>query len=49
VHFTLPLSGKTPNELLIELMNYGQVSNFQEVIPSMEEIFIHQVKSTQNG
>ncbi|MBN3580806.1 ATP-binding cassette domain-containing protein [Algoriphagus aestuarii] len=48
-HFTLPLSGKTPNELLSELMQYGQVSQFQEVVPSMEEIFIHQVKATQHG
>ena len=47
-HFTLPLSGKTPNELLGELMPYGQISRFQEVIPSMEEIFIHQVKSTKH-
>ncbi|UZD20944.1 ATP-binding cassette domain-containing protein [Algoriphagus halophytocola] len=48
-HFTLPLSGKSPNELIQELMQYGQVNNFQELIPSMEEIFIHQVKSTENG
>ncbi|MEB2780184.1 ABC transporter ATP-binding protein [Algoriphagus persicinus] len=47
--FTLPLSGKDPNELLNELMQYGQVNRFQELIPSMEEIFIHQVKSTENG
>lgn len=47
--FTLPLSGKAPNELLNELMHYGQVNRFQELIPSMEEIFIHQVKSTENG
>jgi len=47
--FTLPLSGKDPNDLLNELMQYGQVSRFQELIPSMEEIFIHQVKSTENG
>ena len=47
--FTLPLSGKTSNELLNELMQYGEVNRFQEVIPSMEEIFIHQVKSTENG
>lgn len=44
-HFSLPLSGKTPNELLYELMQYGQVKQFEEVIPSMEEIFIHQIKS----
>ncbi|MDG1279514.1 MAG: ATP-binding cassette domain-containing protein [Algoriphagus sp.] len=48
-HFTLPLSGKTPNQLLHELMEYGEVAQFREVIPSMEEIFIHQVKSTENG
>ncbi|MEN2281941.1 ATP-binding cassette domain-containing protein [Algoriphagus sp. SE2] len=47
--FTLPLSGKTPNELLSELMQYGEVKQFKEVVPSMEEIFIHQVKNTQNG
>lgn len=46
--FTLPLSGKSPNELLNELMQYGEVRQFQEVVPSMEEIFIHQVKATQN-
>ncbi len=44
-HFSLPLSGKTPNELLSELMQYGQVKQFEEVIASMEEIFIHQIKS----
>lgn len=44
-HFSLPLRGKMPNELLCELMQYGQVKQFEEVIPSMEEIFIHQIKS----
>jgi ABC-2 type transport system ATP-binding protein len=48
-HFTLPLSGKTPNQLLHELMEYGEIAQFREVIPSMEEIFIQQVKSTENG
>lgn len=47
--FTLPLSGKSPNELLSELMQYGEVKQFKEVVPSMEEIFIHQVKTTQHG
>ncbi|MDF2158972.1 ATP-binding cassette domain-containing protein [Algoriphagus sp. CAU 1675] len=46
-HFSLPLSGKSPNELLGELMQYGQVLKFQEVFPTMEEIFIYQVKSTE--
>ena len=49
VHFTLPLSGKTPNQLLHELMEYGEIITFQELIPSMEEIFIHQVKASENG
>lgn len=47
--FTLPLSGKTPNQLLSELMDFGEVILFREQIPSMEEIFIHQVKATGNG
>ncbi|WP_026966388.1 ABC transporter ATP-binding protein [Algoriphagus terrigena] len=47
--FTLPLSGKTPNQLLSELMEYGEVMLFKELIPSMEEIFIHQVKASANG
>ncbi len=46
---TLPLSGKNPNELLSELMEYGEVILFKELIPSMEEIFIHQVKAASNG
>jgi ABC-2 type transport system ATP-binding protein len=49
MHFTLPLSGKTPNQLLHELMEYGEIIKFQEVVPSMEEIFIHQVKASENG
>jgi len=49
MHFTLPLSGKTPNQLLYELMEYGEIIKFQEVVPSMEEIFIHQVKASENG
>lgn len=44
--FSLPLSGKKPNELLLELMQFGQVIQFEEVVPSMEEIFIQQIRST---
>ncbi|GAB2493186.1 ABC transporter ATP-binding protein [Algoriphagus taiwanensis] len=47
-HFSLPLSGKTPNQLLSELMELGEVLVFREKIPSMEEIFIHQVKAKAN-
>jgi len=46
---SLPLSGKSPNELLSEMMDYGEVILFKELIPSMEEIFIHQVKASTNG
>lgn len=44
--FSLPLDGRSPNQLLIELMEFGEVLEFKERIPSMEEIFIHQVKAT---
>lgn len=47
--FTLPLAGKTPNELLIEMMDFGEVVVFREQIPSIEEIFIHQVQAATNG
>lgn len=43
--FTLPLAGKSPNELLSEMMDFGEVMTFREQIPSIEEIFIHQVQS----
>jgi ABC-2 type transport system ATP-binding protein len=45
-NFSLSLNGQTPNQLLKELMTFGEVLEFKERIPSMEEIFIHQVKST---
>lgn len=47
--FSISLEGKSPNELLSELMSYGQVVRFQEEIPSMEEIFIQQVKATEHA
>ncbi|SEF55196.1 ABC transporter ATP-binding protein [Algoriphagus boritolerans] len=43
--FTLPLAGKSPNELLSEMMDFGEVMTFREQTPSIEEIFIHQVQS----
>lgn len=45
----LPLNGKTPNELLKELMAFGQVTSFQEQLPSMEEIFIQQVNESSHA
>ncbi|MBA4302302.1 ABC-2 type transport system ATP-binding protein [Algoriphagus alkaliphilus] len=44
--FTLPLAGKTPNQLLSEMMEFGEVLSFREQIPSIEEIFIHQVQAS---
>ena len=43
--FSLPLQDKTPNQLLRDLMEIGEVIAFQEQIPSMEQIFIYQVKA----
>lgn len=46
--FTLPLGQNSPNQLLLKMMSYGEVVSFQEILPSMEEIFIQQVKEYSN-
>ena len=46
VDLLLPLNGQSPNQLLRELMNFGEVISFQERFPSMEEIFIQQVNAS---
>ena len=46
VDLLLPLNGQSPNQLLQELMNFGEVISFQERFPSMEEIFIQQVNAS---
>lgn len=46
---SLPLAGKSPNQLLSEMMEYGEVVSFRERIPTMEEIFIQQVKASANA
>ena len=46
VSLLLPLQGQSPNQLLRELMSFGEILAFQEVFPSMEEIFIQQVNSS---
>ena len=46
--FTLPLAGKSPNQLLTEMMEFGEVVTFKEQIPSIEEIFIHQVQASSH-
>ncbi len=46
VDLLLPLNGQSPNQLLRELMSFGEVISFQERFPSMEEIFIQQVNAS---
>jgi ABC-2 type transport system ATP-binding protein len=48
-NFELPLGIDSPNQLLQKLMTYGEVLGFKEILPSMEEIFIQQVKAYSNG
>ncbi len=49
VTLLLPLNGQSPNELLKELMAFGEVVSFQERFPSMEEIFIQQVNASTHA
>jgi ABC-2 type transport system ATP-binding protein len=49
VALLLPLNGQSPNELLKELMAFGEVVSFQERFPSMEEIFIQQVNASAHA
>ena len=46
VELLFPLGGQSPNKLLRELLNFGEVISFQERFPSMEEIFIQQVNAS---
>lgn len=43
--FSIPLSQDSPNGTLTQLMQYGEVVGFKEILPSMEEIFIQQIKN----
>ncbi|MCL6257784.1 ATP-binding cassette domain-containing protein [Aquiflexum sp. TKW24L] len=42
--FTISLGKESPNITLMKLMQYGEVVGFKEILPSMEEIFIQQIK-----
>lgn len=42
--FNIALESETTNQLLASLMNFGEIVGFKEILPSMEEIFIQQVK-----
>jgi ABC-2 type transport system ATP-binding protein len=46
VDLLIPLNGQSPNQLLRELMTFGEVISFQERFPSMEEIFIQKVNAS---
>lgn len=48
ISFTVSLNGTAPNEMLRELMGYGEVIGFEEVVPSIEDIFIGKVKESDN-
>ena len=43
----LTLFSESPNELLGQLLQIGQLVSFKEVLPSMNDIFIREVQ-TQN-
>ncbi|GAB4107583.1 ABC transporter ATP-binding protein [Echinicola sediminis] len=46
--FKMNLEEMAPNQLLRELMGYGEVVGFKEEIPSIEEIFIQKVKENEH-
>ena len=41
----LTLFSESPNDLLSQLLNIGQLVSFKEVLPSMNDIFIREVQS----
>lgn len=43
--FNVTPQAESTNELIMRMMTYGQVVGFREILPSMEEIFIQQVKN----
>ncbi|WP_291784665.1 ATP-binding cassette domain-containing protein [Cecembia sp.] len=47
--FCVPLQEEGSNGLLHKAMELGEVVGLKEILPSMEEIFIQQVKKHENG
>ena len=41
----LTLFSASPNELINQLLQVGQLVSYKEVLPSMNDIFIHEVQS----
>jgi ABC-2 type transport system ATP-binding protein len=46
VSFTLSMMDQSPNLLIQELMEYGELHGFEEMIPTIEEIFIQKINDT---
>ena len=46
--YYLKLNG-TSNEALLELINHTEVTHFEEIVPSLEEIFFNQVKGENHA
>jgi ABC-2 type transport system ATP-binding protein len=46
--FSITLKDIAPNCVLRQLMHYGQIIGFEEVIPSIEEIFIQKIKENDH-
>jgi len=47
--FRVSLEDRSTNEFLMESMEIGQIFQFNEIMPTMEQIFIQQVKKHSNG
>jgi ABC-2 type transport system ATP-binding protein len=49
ISFTLALNRTAPNEVLRGLMHYGEVIGFEEIVPSIGDIFIQKVKESDHA
>lgn len=49
VSFSIKLNGTSVNKVLTDLMSFGEIVSFTERIPSIEELFIQQVKHESHG
>ncbi|MFD2202394.1 ABC transporter ATP-binding protein [Shivajiella indica] len=47
--FRVSLEKRSTNDFLTESMQLGQIFQFNEILPTMEQIFIQQVKKHSNG
>lgn len=44
ISFSISLNGNPPNVILQDLMRYGEILGFEEVVPTIGDIFIQKVK-----